>query len=93
MADSPEAQRRREQFGERLRRRRMAFGLMQVELSKRADVPQAAISHLENGRYHAVNLTTLARLAQALNTTTDYLLGLSDEAGEITERVLQHAVA
>ena len=70
-----------QEIGRRMRRRRMALGLMQNDLAERAQIPQAHVSRFERGDFDTMNPERLAMLARALRTTTDYLLGLSDEAG------------
>jgi hypothetical protein len=50
-------------------------------------------SRLENGEYHAVNLAKLVLLADVLHTTVDYLLGRSNEAGEVPESQVYARVA
>jgi transcriptional regulator with XRE-family HTH domain len=70
-------------IGYRVRRRRMALGWNQTELASRMHMPQGHISRLERGKYAAVNPEKLRTLAQILSTTTDYLLGLSDDPGAI----------
>lgn len=65
-------------FGERLRSAREARGLNQRELSDRLGVPASSIAHFEGGR-RKPSFDNLSRLARALDVTTDYLLGHSDE--------------
>ena len=93
MAESSEAEARRKEFGRRVRRRRMAIGIMQVELAQRSGLPQTQISKIERGQYHSMNLTALVQLARVLHTSIDYLLGESDEAGEVPEKMRSPAVA
>ena len=53
------------------------------------------IGHVEHGR-KALRLDGLAHAAQALEVSTDYLLGLTDDptpAGQLTERAATHAIA
>jgi transcriptional regulator with XRE-family HTH domain len=64
-------------LGERIRQRRNALQLTQHELAKRLNTDQKQISKYENGR-NEPGSGTLAVLAQQLNTSTDYLLGLTD---------------
>ncbi len=76
-----------EMFGERLRRRRMALGLNQQQLAERLGWQGATISRYEKGRYHStMSFTRLRLLAQVLSTSTDYLLGLTNDPGPIPER-------
>ena len=65
-------------FGERLRSAREARGFNQRELSDRLGVPASSIAHFEGGR-RKPSFDNLSRLARALDVTTDYLLGHSDE--------------
>src|SRR5215471_16611140 len=74
-----------EAFGRRVRRRRMACGLLQKDLAKKLDWPPGHISRLEKGEFMSVRLVKLDALATALATTIDYLLGRSKDAGPIPE--------
>lgn len=75
-------------FGERLREVRVLRGVTQEELAEMADIARTMI-----GRYETTDqlpaLDTLVRIADALGTSTDYLLGRTDAmdaafAGEYT---------
>ncbi|MBQ6326632.1 MAG: helix-turn-helix transcriptional regulator [Clostridia bacterium] len=61
-------------FGERLRLARSQRGITQEQLAEMADISRAMI-----GRYETTNqlpaLDTLVRVADALGTSTDFLLG------------------
>lgn len=59
---------------ENLRRLREAAGLTQIELSARVGVTQAALSAWELGTA-APSLPNMVRLADALDTSIDELLG------------------
>jgi transcriptional regulator with XRE-family HTH domain len=72
-------------IGERIRRRRMSMGLIQKTLAERTHMPQAHISHFERGQFETINPEKLIALASALQTTTDFLLGLSEDAGPLVE--------
>ena len=72
-------------FGRRVRRRRMACGLLQKDVAQRLDWPPGHISRLEKGEFLSVRLVKLDALATALSTTVDYLLGRSKDAGPIPE--------
>lgn len=67
-----------ELFRERLRAARDMRGWNQVELAAAAKMPQTSIAHLESGS-RKPSFDTLRRLAEALEVTTDYLLGRTDE--------------
>lgn len=53
-------------------------GWSQTELAERSGVGQSYISRLEDGDAPNVAGIILAKLARALETSTDYLLGLTD---------------
>lgn len=67
-------------FGERLQALREQRGLTQSELGKRAGMAAASVSHFETGQ-RSPSLDSLVKLADALEVTTDALLGrTSDES-------------
>lgn len=67
-----------EGFGDRVRRLRKAKKMTQSELAERAGyTSKAAISKIEKG-INGVPLKYIDKLARALGTTSDYLLGLPD---------------
>lgn len=80
------------EIGRRIRRRRMALGLMQVDLAAMVEMPQEHVSRLERGQFVSINPERLVAIAQALQTTTDYLLGLSDEAGPVENPEVVEAI-
>lgn len=65
-------------FPERLREARKALGLEQAQLAAKAALPPTSISHFEAGS-RKPSFDTLRLLAQALDVTTDYLLGRVDD--------------
>ena len=65
-------------LGERLSAVRERRGLTQGEVARRAHLPQQAISRLERGDRSHVRSDVLARLAIALETSADFLLGLRE---------------
>lgn len=66
-------------FPDRLRYARETLRkLSQTELAERAGFQPSAVSHFETGR-RSPSFDNLKRLADALNVTTDYLLGRVDE--------------
>ena len=73
-------------FGSRVRRRRMMVGLNQRQLAERIGVPATHLSRLEGGYMLTVGVGELLRLIDVLQTSADYLLGLSNEPGEIPEK-------
>lgn len=71
-------------FPQRLRQVREALGLTQAQLARQIGIRREHLNILEHGRSFPT-ITTLARLATALEVTTDYLLGLTDtpQTGEV----------
>lgn len=69
------------QFPERLREARELRELSQVKLANRANLQASAVSHFETG-VRKPSFDNLRKLADALEVTTDYLLGrVSDPVG------------
>ena len=66
------------QFKERLRAARHMRDWSQGDLAARAELPPSSIAHLEAGS-RKPSFETLRRLAIALQVTTDYLLGRTDD--------------
>ena len=64
-------------FPERLKEARRIRQMDQAELAAKAEMPPTSISHFEGGA-RKPSFDTLRRLAQALDVTTDYLLGRVD---------------
>jgi len=54
-------------------------GLSQADLAKRTGLQVSAISHFEKGR-RSPSAANLQRLADALDVSTDYLLGRANDA-------------
>jgi transcriptional regulator with XRE-family HTH domain len=69
-----------ELFKERLKAARELRGMKQNELADRAKLPASSIAHFEAGS-RKPSFDTLRRLANALEVTTDYLLGRVEEPG------------
>ena len=55
---------------------RQKRNMSQIELSTKIEISQETISAYENGKAFP-SIKTLIKIAKALNTSTDYLLGLS----------------
>jgi len=62
---------------ERIRELRKESGMNQTQLAKALKTYQANISRWEKG-LDEPNIDNIIRLCELLNTTADYLLGLSD---------------
>ena len=67
-------------FPARLRRARELRGLGQADVAARSGIQPSAISHFETGN-RKPSFDNLRRLAQALDVTTDFLIGRVDEIG------------
>ena len=65
-------------LGERLRYVRRLRDVTQSELARLAHISPITISDLETGATQRTSTDTLLILAQCLNVSTDYLLGVSD---------------
>ncbi len=63
--------------GKRIRELRKGMNMSQRELAERAGVAQNTVSQYENGTSE-LSLSVLANFAKILDTTADYLLGLSE---------------
>jgi transcriptional regulator with XRE-family HTH domain len=68
-------------FAERLRDARERLrGLTQAQLAEKTGLPSTSISHFENPKgTRKPSIDSLRRLAIALDVTTDYLLGRSND--------------
>ena len=64
-------------FKERLKQKRMEAGLTQVQLAEKAGVTARTIQNYELGNRKPSNMVVIQKIADALNTTTEYLLGSS----------------
>jgi len=78
-------------FPERLKTARETRKLTQEGLAKLANLQPSAISHFETGT-RKPSFDNLRRLADALDVTTDYLLGRVDEMQDVagSDRVHRH---
>ena len=66
-------------IGSRVRAMRELRGLSQGQLAYKAQTTPPQISRLENDERPGARASTIAQVAQALGTTVDYLLGLTDD--------------
>lgn len=69
-------------FPQRLKQLRKEMGLSQKSLSEHLGVTQQAVGKWETGR-SSPDPATLARLAELLETSADYLLGISEQPAEL----------
>jgi transcriptional regulator with XRE-family HTH domain len=70
-------------LGERIKQCRAHHGWSQHELARQSGVPQALISRLEAGRRTSVTTEVAKRLALALGTSIDYLVGTWDDVATL----------
>ncbi len=70
-------------IGEKIKDLRLYNSLSQYELSKKADISRSVLSAYENNMA-IPTATVIARIAVALNVSSDYLLGLEDDFGART---------
>jgi transcriptional regulator with XRE-family HTH domain len=80
-------------FAKRLKAARELRQLSQSQLAEKAQLQPSAISHFEIGT-RSPSFDNLKRLADALDVTTDYLIGRSDSpqvSAETAVRFFRHA--
>ncbi len=80
-------------FPERLKSMRETRGWSQEELATKARLQATAISHFETGG-RSPSFDNLKKLADALNVSSDYLLGRSDSqemVGPGVDKLYRHA--
>lgn len=65
------------EFSHRLKQARIARGLNQTELAKKANMDPSAIGHFEGGR-RKPSFANVRTLAKVLDVSSDYLLGRSE---------------
>lgn len=64
-------------FKDRLKEKRVEAGLSQAELATKAGVTSRTIQNYELGQRKPGNMVIIQKIADALGTTTEYLLGSS----------------
>lgn len=80
-------------FPDRLRAARELRKLSQSDLADKTGLQPSAVSHFETGR-RAPSFDNLKALGEALQVTTDYLLGRVDEprmTGAVADKLFRHA--
>ena len=87
----PESTSHSDIFAQRLRAARELRALNQGELARRAGLQASAVSHFETGA-RKPSFDNLKRLGDALNVTTDYLLGRVDDPAGLAgaDRIHRH---
>ena len=68
-------------FGERIAVLRRRKGLTQHELAEPTGITANTVARVERGHVKMLRGDTVAALADALGTTTDYLLGRTEDSG------------
>lgn len=79
-------------LGQRIKKLREGKGLSQGELGKLVNVGNTTISQWENDK-RTPDLATLDKLANVLKTSSDYLLGRTDDPSPTNARQLPQTVA
>lgn len=64
-------------IGERITKARRYLGMNQKELCEKAEINEATLSRYENG-LREPKAATLSKLAEVLEVSTDYILGITD---------------
>ena len=67
-------------LGQRILLRRRDKRLTQEELGKYVGISGNTIARIERGRIQDLSGSVIAKVAETLETSTDYLLGLTDES-------------
>jgi transcriptional regulator with XRE-family HTH domain len=68
-------------------------GMTKAQIAHKAAIRWAQLQKILTGQRPQVSADTVRRLAQALNVSSDYLLGLTDDPGKPGERPAQKATA
>ena len=76
-------------FSERLMELMKQNGINQKELAQKSGVTESAMSYYVRGD-RTPRSDVLTRIANALKTTTDYLLGASESVSELSHGELQY---
>jgi len=73
-------------LADRVRQLREEKGWSQGQLTTYSGVSKGQVSKIEKGSRKYPSASVIMKLAQALDTTTDYLLGLTDDPRRPAER-------
>ena len=79
-----------EGFGQRVITGRETHGWTRRELAKRAGLHEQHLANVERGERHRIEADTIIKLARALDCSTDYLMGLTDDPTPPTKRPRSH---
>ena len=78
-------------FSELLKQCRKKQGVSQAELASRLGVTQQAVGKWESGK-SSPDPSTVARIAELLKTTADYLLGLTASSSIVLDGYMQEEI-
>lgn len=79
-------------IGERIKERRLELGMTQEELADKVGFKtRASVSRLEGGDRN-IPISKLKKLAEVLDTTIGYLMGMEDNSGTITTNIGNHNI-
>lgn len=70
---------------ERIKEKRLALGLTQEELGEKLGLQKSAIAKYENGRVENIKKSVLLKMAEELNCSLSYLMGLEEEENKPCE--------
>ncbi len=79
--------------GERIRTLRKSRGLSAEKTARKADVSLRHLNRLEAGQRPNTSAVTLTRVALAMDTTVEYLLGITSDSRSIHELTNQHTAS
>ena len=66
-------------FGQKVRERREILGVSQSEFARSVGMFPSRISEIESGIHPSVGILVLRKMARALGTSADYLIGTWEE--------------
>lgn len=72
-------------LGERIESRRRALGLSQNELARRAGINHPTLFKIESGQRRNPSIGIVVKIARALGTTAEALVGVESDDGEATK--------
>jgi transcriptional regulator with XRE-family HTH domain len=67
-------------LGERIRQERRRVGLSQTALAQRIDISPTALNDIETGKTPDPRVSRIKAIADTLQVSTDYLVGLTDDS-------------
>ncbi|KEI10549.1 XRE family transcriptional regulator [Clostridium sp. K25] len=76
-------------LGQNIKKLRKEKGLSAYKLSKIAEIGTTTISEIENGKRQSLNSTTIGKIANALNITTDKLMSIEENKEYIVTDIEQ----